>query len=81
MEIIYVMLVVSLLIALFFLASFMWAVRNNQFEDDYSPSVRILFEDDCSTNDATENKSKETTNDNNCKTQPIKKENDGTRDV
>jgi len=45
MEIIYVMLVVSLLVALFFLASFIWAVRSNQFEDDYSPSVRILFED------------------------------------
>lgn len=40
------MLVVSLLIALFFLISFIWAVRSNQFEDDYSPSVRILFEDE-----------------------------------
>lgn len=46
MGIIYVMLVVSLLIALFFLISFIWAVRSNQFEDDYSPSVRILFEDE-----------------------------------
>lgn len=46
MGIIYVMLVVSLLIALFFLISFIWAVRNNQFEDDYAPSVRILFEDE-----------------------------------
>lgn len=46
MGIIYVMLVVSLLIALFFLISFIWAVKNNQFEDDYSPSVRILFEDE-----------------------------------
>lgn len=40
------MLVVSLLIALFFLISFIWAVKSNQFEDDYSPSVRILFEDE-----------------------------------
>lgn len=46
MGIIYVMLVVSLLIALFFLASFIWAAKNDQFEDDYSPSVRILFEDE-----------------------------------
>jgi len=45
MEIIYLMLIVSLLVALFFLASFIWAVRSNQFEDDYSPSVRILFDD------------------------------------
>lgn len=40
------MLVVSLLIAIFFLIGFIWAVRNNQFEDDYSPSVRILFDDE-----------------------------------
>lgn len=46
MGIIYVMLVVSLLIALFFLASFIWAAKTDQFEDDYSPSVRILFEDE-----------------------------------
>jgi cbb3-type cytochrome oxidase maturation protein len=46
MGIIYVMLVVSLLIALFFLISFIWAVRSNQFEDDYAPSVRILFDDE-----------------------------------
>lgn len=46
MGIIYVMLVVSLVIALFFLISFIWAVRSNQFEDDYSPSVRILFDDE-----------------------------------
>lgn len=46
MGIIYVMLIVSLVIALFFLASFIWATRSNQFEDDYTPSVRILFEDE-----------------------------------
>lgn len=46
MGIIYVMLVVSLLIALFFLASFIWAAKTDQFEDDYSPSVRILFDDE-----------------------------------
>jgi cbb3-type cytochrome oxidase maturation protein len=45
MGIIYVMLVVSFIIALFFLFSFIWAVKSNQFEDDYSPSVRILFDD------------------------------------
>jgi len=55
MEIIYVMLVVSLLVALFFLASFIWAVRSNQFEDDYSPSVRILFDDAPIEQEAVEN--------------------------
>ncbi|TNE98685.1 MAG: cbb3-type cytochrome oxidase assembly protein CcoS [Bacteroidetes bacterium] len=46
MGIIYLMLVVSLLIALFFLLSFFWATKNGQYEDDYSPSVRILFDDE-----------------------------------
>jgi cbb3-type cytochrome oxidase maturation protein len=46
MGIIYIMLVVSLLVALFFLGSFLWAIKTGQYEDDYTPSVRILFEDD-----------------------------------
>jgi cbb3-type cytochrome oxidase maturation protein len=46
MGIIYLMLIVSLVIALFFLISFFWATKNGQFDDDYTPSVRILFEDE-----------------------------------
>lgn len=40
------MLVVSLLVALFFLGSFFWAAKDGQFDDDYSPSVRILFDEE-----------------------------------
>lgn len=46
MGIIYLMLVVSLVVALFFLVSFLWAIKSGQYEDDYTPSVRILFEDE-----------------------------------
>jgi len=46
MGIIYLMLIVSLIVAIFFLISFLWATKNGQFEDDYSPSIRILFEDE-----------------------------------
>ena len=35
----------SILIAGSFLAAFLWSVKNGQFEDDYTPSVRILFDD------------------------------------
>lgn len=42
------MLIVSLVIALFFLASFFWATKTGQYDDDYTPSVRILFEDEIS---------------------------------
>jgi cbb3-type cytochrome oxidase maturation protein len=40
------MLIVSLIVALFFLISFFWATKTGQFDDDYTPSVRILFEDE-----------------------------------
>ncbi len=29
-----------------FLVGFIWAVKNGQYEDDYSPSVRMLFDDE-----------------------------------
>jgi cbb3-type cytochrome oxidase maturation protein len=37
---------VSLFAALIFLALFIWAVRSGQYDDNYTPSVRILFEDE-----------------------------------
>lgn len=40
------MLIVSLIIALFFLASFFWATKNGQYDDDYTPSVRMLFDEE-----------------------------------
>ena len=43
---IYIMLIVSLVIALFFLGSFFWATKEGQFDDDYTPSVRILYDDE-----------------------------------
>jgi cbb3-type cytochrome oxidase maturation protein len=46
MGIIYIMLIVSLVIALFFLSSFLWAIKSGQYDDDYTPSVRILFDDE-----------------------------------
>jgi cbb3-type cytochrome oxidase maturation protein len=46
MGMIYIMLIVSLVIALFFLISFFWATKTGQFDDDYTPSVRILFEEE-----------------------------------
>lgn len=45
MSALYLLIGVSLIVALGFLASFLWAVRKGQYEDDYTPSVRMLFED------------------------------------
>jgi cbb3-type cytochrome oxidase maturation protein len=45
MSVIILLLLVSICIAGGFLVAFMWSVRDGQFDDDYSPSRRILFED------------------------------------
>ena len=36
----------SLLVAIGFLVAFLWSVKNGQYSDTYTPSVRILFEDE-----------------------------------
>ena len=45
MSVILVLIVISMLVALGFLIAFIWAIRNGQYEDTFSPSVRMLFED------------------------------------
>lgn len=45
MLIIVVLLLVSVVVALVFLFAFFWAVRSGQYDDTYSPSVRMLFDD------------------------------------
>ncbi len=44
MNIIFLLICVSLTVALLFLGAFLWAVRSGQYEDDYTPSVRMLFD-------------------------------------
>jgi cbb3-type cytochrome oxidase maturation protein len=46
MSVIFIILFASLLIAIGFLFAFIWSVKTNQYEDDYTPSVRMLFEND-----------------------------------
>ncbi len=36
----------SLLVALGFLAAFLFSARKGQFDDTYTPSVRMLFDDE-----------------------------------
>lgn len=36
----------SLLVAVGFLIAFLWSVKSGQYSDMYTPSVRMLFEDD-----------------------------------
>ncbi|SFT18010.1 cbb3-type cytochrome oxidase assembly protein CcoS [Sphingobacterium wenxiniae] len=46
MSIIFFLIGCSVFIALIFLGAFFWANRTGQNEDMYTPSVRILFEDE-----------------------------------
>lgn len=46
MKIIFLLILISLMVALFFLFAFIWAVKSGQYDDDYSPSVRMLFDDE-----------------------------------
>lgn len=44
MEVIYMLIGFSLLVALIFLGLFFWAVKSGQFDDQYTPSMRVLFD-------------------------------------
>ncbi|MCC4212061.1 cbb3-type cytochrome oxidase assembly protein CcoS [Leeuwenhoekiella parthenopeia] len=46
MSIIYMLLAISVVVALVFFAAFIFSVRKGQYDDTYTPSVRMLFEDE-----------------------------------
>ena len=46
MNMIYMLIGISILLALIFLAAFFWASRTGQNDDTYTPSVRMLFDDE-----------------------------------
>lgn len=45
MEVLYLTIGISVIIAGGFLIAFSWAVYNGQYDDRVTPSIRILFED------------------------------------
>lgn len=46
MSVIYLLLTISIIVALVFFAAFIISVRSGQYDDSYTPSVRMLFEDE-----------------------------------
>lgn len=46
MSVIYLLISISIAVAIGFLAAFIRAVKTGQYEDDYTPSVRMLFDDE-----------------------------------
>ncbi len=45
MSIMYILIGCSLFLAICFLGAFIWSVKSGQLDDEYTPSVRILFDD------------------------------------
>jgi cbb3-type cytochrome oxidase maturation protein len=45
MSVFFILIAASILIAGGFLLAFLWSVKTGQFDDDYTPSVRMLFDD------------------------------------
>ncbi len=45
MSVMFILIGCSFLLAVGFLTAFIWSVKSGQLDDDYTPSVRILFDD------------------------------------
>lgn len=46
MNIMFLLIGVSFLVAFLFLVLFIWAVKSGQYDDTFTPSIRVLFDDD-----------------------------------
>ncbi|RIV35338.1 cbb3-type cytochrome oxidase assembly protein CcoS [Flagellimonas lutimaris] len=46
MSVIYVLLAISITVAIVFFIAFVFSVKSGQYDDTYTPSVRMLFEDE-----------------------------------
>jgi cbb3-type cytochrome oxidase maturation protein len=44
MSALFILIGVSIVVAGLFLAAFLWSVKNGQYDDDYTPSIRMLFD-------------------------------------
>ena len=63
MSVLFVLIVVGILVASGFLGAFIWAVKSGQYDDTYTPSVRILFDDSIEEKEKITNKSEENPSD------------------
>ncbi|MCH4824464.1 cbb3-type cytochrome oxidase assembly protein CcoS [Gramella lutea] len=55
MSIIYMLLAISVIVAIIFFIAFVVSVKKGQYDDVYTPSVRMLFDDELVKPDAKEN--------------------------
>ncbi|MBN8789880.1 MAG: cbb3-type cytochrome oxidase assembly protein CcoS [Terrimonas sp.] len=53
MSALFLLIGISIVVAGAFLTAFLWSVKNGQYDDDYTPSVRVLFDDELPNDDST----------------------------
>ena len=46
MSVLIILIAISMILAGAFLIAFFWNVRSGQFDDDYTPSARMLFDNE-----------------------------------
>ena len=46
MSVIYLLLTLSILVAIVFFIAFIYSVKKGQYDDSYTPSIRMLFDDE-----------------------------------
>ncbi|MCP5064315.1 MAG: cbb3-type cytochrome oxidase assembly protein CcoS [Ignavibacteriae bacterium] len=46
MSVVFLLIAFSSFVAIMFLAAYLWAVKSGQYDDNYTPSVRILFDNE-----------------------------------
>lgn len=56
MSVIIILLIASITVASLFLIGFLWSIKSGQFDDDVSPSIRILFDEELTNNNKISNK-------------------------
>jgi len=64
MEIVYLTIGVSIVVAVFFFIIFLKSVKSGQYDDTYTPSVRMLFDDELVKDKKQENNNQTTINNN-----------------
>lgn len=62
MSVIIILLIVSISVAALFLGAYIWSVKDGQYDDEYSPPLRILFDDKPGNPSSTPNSKHETRN-------------------
>jgi len=46
MSVIYILLTISIVVAIVFFVAFIMAIKKGQYDDSYTPSIRMLFDDE-----------------------------------